>query len=130
MKIIRDSSGSVDLDEFLSRRLFAHFATASESEPRESPLWFLWEDGALWIIGNRRTDTFPHRIEAEHRCAVGIVDFDPERGIVQHVGFRGRATVQAFEKERAKRLMGRYLGVRWDRWDSRFKRSLDDPTAC
>ncbi|MBI3287260.1 MAG: pyridoxamine 5'-phosphate oxidase family protein [Chloroflexi bacterium] len=127
MKIIRDRERSVDLEEFLSRPLFAHLATASEHGPRESPVWFLWEDGALWIIGNRRTDTFPARIEHEPRCAMGIVDFDPMRGLVQHLGFRGKAFVERFDRDRAKRLLRRYLGEREEYWDPRFIESLGDP---
>lgn len=127
MRVIRDRPGSVDLDEFLARPLFAHLATTSEHGPRESPVWFLWEDGALWIIGSRETDTFPDRIEREPRCAIGIVDFDRERGLVQHVGFRGRATVQPFDPQRARRLLCRYLGTPEEEWDGRFRCTLGDP---
>ncbi len=127
MRVIRDRPKSVDLDEFLSRPLFAHLATASKSGPRESPVWFLWEGGFLWILGSRRTDTFPARIAREPRCAIGIVDFDRARGLVQHVGLRGHATVRPFDRERAKRLLRRYLGEQEDRWDPRFRNTLDDP---
>ncbi len=126
MKIIRDRLKSVDLDDFLSRPLFAHLATASELGPRDSPAWFLWEAGAIWIIGNRRTDTFPTRVERERRCALGIVDFDRSSGLVQHVGFRGCATVKPFDKERARRLLRRYLGEQESQWDVRFRETLDD----
>jgi hypothetical protein len=97
MKLIHDWSRPVDLEEFLSRLLFAHLASASEEGPRESPVWFLWEDGAVWIIGSLRDDSFPRRIEREPRCAIGIVDFDLERGLVHHVGMRGRASVEPFD---------------------------------
>lgn len=128
MKIIRDRLKSVDLDEFLSRPLFAHLATMSEFGPRESPVWFLWEEESLWMIGNRRTDTFPIRIQEEPRCAIGVVEFDHVRGLVRHVGFRGRATVEPFDKERAKRIFRRYLGQREEEWDvARFIAPLDDP---
>jgi hypothetical protein len=107
MEIIRDRASSVDLEEFLARPRFAHLATASERGPRDSPVWFLWEDHAVWIIGSKATDTFPERIEAEARCAVGIVDFDRGLGHVQHVGMRGRATVERFDSRRARRLLAR-----------------------
>jgi nitroimidazol reductase NimA-like FMN-containing flavoprotein (pyridoxamine 5'-phosphate oxidase superfamily) len=126
VRVIRDRQRSVDLDAFLARPLFAHLATASELGPRESPVWFLWEDGAIWIIGSRRDDTFPARIEREPRCAIGIVDFDRSRGLVQHVGFRGRATVMPFDKERARRLLRRYLGEEEAQWDQRFRATLVD----
>jgi hypothetical protein len=127
MKVIRDLPGSVELDEFLARPLFGHLATASEQGPRESPVWFLWEDGAIWIIGSRRTDTFPARLERDSRCAIGIVDFDRERGLVHHVGMQGTATIEAFDPHRARRLLGRYLGGTSDSWDPRFRDTLADP---
>lgn len=134
MRIVRDTGSHFDLDEeaahalmngILKRPLFAHLATAAEEGPRESPVWFLWEDGALWIIGNYRTDSFPKRIEREPRCALGIVDFDVSTGLVQHVGFRGRARLEPHDAERMKRLLARYMGET-ERWDSRFVEILYD----
>jgi hypothetical protein len=135
MKIVRETGSHFDLDEHAARRLlndllvrpaFAHLATGSESGPRESPVWFLWEDEALWIIGNNQTDSFPKRIELEPRCAIGIVNFDVAGGTVQHVGFRGRAHLEPHDKERMMRLLGRYLGE-VGKWDERFVKILDDP---
>ncbi len=134
MKIVQ-AGDNFDVDETASRRLleqvlarplFAHLATASEQGPRESPVWFLWEEESLWIIGNHRTDTFPQRIEREPRCAIGIVDFDLATGFVQHVGFRGRARLEPHDEERMKRLLRRYLGEQEQRWDPRFLAVLDD----
>lgn len=124
MKVIQDRPRTVELEEFLSRPLFAHLSTSSEQGPRESPVWFLWEDDALWILGSRTTDTFPIRIESDPRCALGIVDFDRTAGRVQHVGFRGRATVEPFDADRARRLLTRYLGGDETVWDERFRRTL------
>ncbi|HKR00537.1 MAG TPA: pyridoxamine 5'-phosphate oxidase family protein [Pyrinomonadaceae bacterium] len=111
--------------DLLSRPLFAHLATASESGARSSPVWFLWEEGSLWIIGNYRTDSFPKRIEQDPRCAIGIVNFDVATGLVQHVGFRGRAFLQPHDEERVKRLLSRYMG-KLDNWDPRFVEILGD----
>jgi hypothetical protein len=127
MKVIRDRPRSVDLDEFLARPLFAHLATASDEGPRVSPVWFLWEDGVIWIIGSRRTDSFPARVEGDSRCAIAVVDFDREQGLVQHVGMRGRATIEPFDPQRAERLLARYLGAGGDTWDRRFRDTLGDP---
>jgi hypothetical protein len=135
MKIIGQTGSHFDLkagqarvllDEFLSRPLFAHLATGSELGPRESPVWFLWEDEAVWIIGNYKTDSFPSRLEREPRCALGIVDFDRATGLVQHVGFRGRARLQPHDRERLQRLLSRYLGPRLADWDERFVEVLGD----
>lgn len=134
MQIVRETGSHFDLDDggarrlledLLSRPLFAHLATASDEGPRESPVWFLWEDGALWIIGNYRTDTFPKRVEHEPRCAIGIVDFDAATGLVQHAGFRGRARLMPHDPERMERLLSRYMGER-SRWDPRFVEILND----
>jgi hypothetical protein len=127
VKVIRDRPKSVELDEFLARPLFAHLVTASEEGPRDSPVWFLWEDGAIWIIGSRRSDTFPARLEHEARCAIGIVDFDRKEGLVHHVGMRGHATLEPFEADRARRLLTRYLGNKSESWDRRFRETLGDP---
>jgi len=134
MKIVRETGSHFDLGDeearrlleaVLSRPLFAHLATDSNDGPRESPVWFLWEEGALWIIGNRVTDSFPSRVVREPRCAVGVVDFDAATGKVLHVGFRGRARVEAHDAERMRRLLGRYMGEE-ARWDPRFLEILDD----
>lgn len=126
MQIIWDGSrGTFDLDEFLSRPLFAHLATASEHGPRDSPVWFAWEEGMLWIIGDSG-DTFPRRVEEEPRCAIGIVDFDRKTGLVQHAGFRGRATVESFDRDRVRRLFSRYLPGEEAAWDAVFKEASND----
>ncbi|HYP53225.1 MAG TPA: pyridoxamine 5'-phosphate oxidase family protein [Pyrinomonadaceae bacterium] len=135
MKLVRETGSHFDLgdeearrllEEVLSRPLFAHLATASDEGPRESPVWFLWEGGALWIIGNRVTDSFPARVGREPRCAVGVVDFNVETGTVLHVGFRGRARLEGHDPARMERLLGRYMGERAS-WDARFVEILDDP---
>jgi hypothetical protein len=134
MKIVRETGSHFDLDDeralglladLLSRPLFAHLATASDEGPRESPVWFLWEEGALWVVGNYRTDSFPKRIEREPRCAVGVVDFDAATGLVRHAGFRGRASLLPHDPARMERLLSRYMGER-ARWDSRFVEILGD----
>ncbi len=134
MEIVRETGSHFDLggeaarelmESVLARPLFAHLATASEHGPRESPVWFLWEGGALWVIGNYKTDTFPLRVEREPRCAVGVVDFDASAGLVRHVGGRGRARLEPHDPARMERLLGRYMGGR-DCWDPRFVEILDD----
>lgn len=128
MQIVGRRSENVDLNEFLARPLFAHLATSTEDGPRDSPLWFLWEEEAVWFIAVSNENTFHERIRRDPRCAVGIVDFDHESGLVQHVGFRGRATLESWDTDRAKRLLARYLGEDETRWHrERFLEGLDDP---
>lgn len=122
-----ESDPSLDLGEVLARPLFAHLATASPEGPRGSPVWFRWERGALWIIGNEKADTFPARVERDPQVAVGIVDFDRETGRVHHVGIRGRGNVEPLDPGRARRLLANYLGNDEGEWDPRFRDVLENP---
>src|SRR5262249_42710037 len=97
-----------DLDEFLSRPLYAHLAHNSDEGPRESPVWFHWDGQALWIIGGT---TFPENLKRDPRCAIGIVDWDPATGLSHHVGFRGKA--EAFRSTA--------------RWPRRFSEGISAP---
>ncbi len=125
MKILRDRGRPYDLDEFLKQPLFAHLATQSVEGARDSPCWFLWENGALWIIGEKGVNSFLTRIEIDRRVAVGIVDFDVNTGRVRHVGFRGTATIEPWDPERGRRLLARYLGDDTSKWDrDRFQSNL------
>ncbi|MBB6450815.1 nitroimidazol reductase NimA-like FMN-containing flavoprotein (pyridoxamine 5'-phosphate oxidase superfamily) [Geomicrobium halophilum] len=124
MEIIRGSN-SFDLNEFLKRPLFAHLSTITKDErPRESPVWFYWDNECIWIIGTS-SDSFPGRIKEKPRCAIGIVELDHTTGKVLHAGFRGQATVEPFDQGIAKRLLSRYLGPEEENWDPRF-RNLGD----
>lgn len=114
---------TVDVDKFLRRPLMAHLATASEDGPRDSPVWFLWEEGAVWLIGNHR-DSFPKRIKRDGRCAIGIVDFDVQRGLLQHVSMRGSATVVPIDMARMHRLLARYLGDDKRSWNQWFREQV------
>jgi hypothetical protein len=106
-----------ELDEFLSRPLYAHLAHNSDRGPRESPVWFHWDGQAFRIIGGT---SFPANLKRDPRCALGIVDWDPATGRSQHVGVRGRAEVLAFDPAMARTIFRRYFGPQEDDWDRRF----------
>lgn len=112
--------------DLLAKPLLAYLATGSPEGPRSSPVWFLWENSALWLIGNEE-DSFPKRLRAEPRCAVSIVDFDVARGILRHVGIRGRAEILALDHARLHRLLARYLGPDPDKWNPWFKINIVAP---
>ncbi|MFB6200647.1 MAG: pyridoxamine 5'-phosphate oxidase family protein [Halorhabdus sp.] len=109
----------VALDELLERPLFCFLATTDDGAPRVSPLWFLWADRAVWIVGDR-SKTYPARIEADPRTALAVVDFEPETGTVQHVGMRGRASVEPHDPARAEQVLAKYLGPDRAEWDREF----------
>jgi hypothetical protein len=106
-----------DLDEFLSRPLYAHLAHNSEHGPRESPVWFHWDGQAIWIIGG---ESFPANLKRDPRCALGIVDWEPAMGLSHHVGLRGRAEVLPFDAAMARTIFRRYFGPDESDWDQRF----------
>jgi pyridoxamine 5'-phosphate oxidase-like protein len=118
-------SHDFDVEVFLKKPLFAHLATASPQGPRDSPVWFLWEEGALWLVGTER-DSFPKRIAVEPRCAVGIVEFDLARGLLRHVGIRGTGAVVSLDRARLKRFLSRYLGEDEADWKGHFKAAVID----
>jgi nitroimidazol reductase NimA-like FMN-containing flavoprotein (pyridoxamine 5'-phosphate oxidase superfamily) len=106
-----------DLDEFLSRPLYAHLAHNSENGPRESPVWFHWDGSHIWIIGGT---TFPRNLARDPRCALGVVDWHPASGRSQHVGVRGTAEVLPYDVAMARTIFRRYFGPDEEDWDHRF----------
>lgn len=106
-----------ELDEFLSRPLYAHLAHNAEQRPRESPCWFHWDGEAIWIIGGT---SFPENLKRDPRCALGIVDWSPVIGLSQHVGSRGKAEVLPFDREMARTIFRKYFGPVETDWDPRF----------
>ena len=113
-----------DVDSFLARPLMAHLATCGEAGPCETPVWFLWEDGAIWMIASS-SSSFPKRLQRDPKAAIGIVDFDLERGVLRHLGLRGVATVESVDVERRTRLIRRYLGSQ-EQWDPWFREAVID----
>ena len=122
MKIIEKSVSAgnravFDLDEFLSRPLYAHLAHNSEQGPRESPVWFYWDGQAVWIIGGT---SFPANLKRDPLFALGIVDWDAATGLSHHVGMRGQAEVLPFDRAMARTTFRRYFGPDEADWDPRF----------
>jgi predicted pyridoxine 5'-phosphate oxidase superfamily flavin-nucleotide-binding protein len=110
----------VPIDEFLDRPLFCFLGTVSAAgDPRVSPLWYRWEAGAIWIVGDTER-TYLDRVRRRPAVALAVVDADPRAGRVQHVGLRGRGTVEPFDRELVGRLLARYLGDDRAAWDERF----------
>jgi nitroimidazol reductase NimA-like FMN-containing flavoprotein (pyridoxamine 5'-phosphate oxidase superfamily) len=119
MEVIEDTLDA-PLADLLSRRLFCFLAQTSEGGPRLSPLWFLWEDDALWIVARLNGRSYPERVERDPRSAVAVVDFDPETGRVEHVGMRGKASLVPYDEGRAHRLFAKYLGEDPAAWPEMF----------
>lgn len=115
-----------DLDLVLAKPLMAHLSTVDNGEPRDSPVWFIWEESCLWILGTTK-DSFIKRLKQEPRCAVGIVDFNLEKGVLKHVGIRGFSQVEAVDQNRLDRFVSKYLGRDSDEWNRWFVEHVVDP---
>lgn len=118
-----------DPDLVLSLPLMANLATMSEDGPRNAPVWFLWEDGALWLPGGARGSSV-RRLERDPRCAVEVVHYENGAGVLAHLGVRGQGTVGAMEADRFRRMLAKYLGpdeVAWNPWFVENVARIDDP---
>ncbi|MCF1593691.1 pyridoxamine 5'-phosphate oxidase family protein [Streptomyces muensis] len=113
-----------DVDTFLQRPLTARIAT---NGPTVRPVWFLWEDGAFWVLTGPWTRLFD-RVRDDPAVALVVDECDPATGLVRQVIARGRAELVSFDVPRGRRKLARYLGADEARWDARFVRYLyDDP---
>ena len=120
-----------DPDDVLSRPLMANLATVTaDGAPRNAPMWFIWEDDAIWLLGSTEASAVKH-LERDPRCAVEIVYFDNEAGILLHLGLRGAATIEPMDPDRFKRLLHKYLGpeVNWNRWFIDTVADIDHPNG-
>lgn len=118
-----------DPNELLDRPLMANLATISgDGAPRNAPVWFLWEDGAIWLLGSS-TGSSVKRLAADPRCAVEIVHFVNEEGVLLHLGLRGSASIEPICPDRFKRVLRKYLGdeARWNEWFIENIARIDDP---
>ena len=113
-----------EIDDFLSRPLTARVAT---NGPTVRPVWFLWEDGAFWILTGPWARLLS-RVRADPALALVVDECDLSTGRIRQVIARGSAEVLAFDVARGRRKLARYLGDDEERWDQRFRRYLyEDP---
>ena len=118
-----------DPDDILHRPLMANLATVSpDGAPRNAPVWFLWEAGVLWMPGSADGSAVRH-LTREPRCAVEIVHFDNEAGILLHVGLRGTASIAPMPPALFRRLLHKYLGPEadWNPWFIDTIAEIDHP---
>lgn len=121
-----------DPEDVLRLPLVANLATIdAKGAPRNAPVWFQWEGGALFMLADEGSSSL-RRIECDPRVAVEIVEYDNARGIMRHLGLRGRATVEAMDEALFRRLLARYLGAEeslWNPWFIENVARLSDPTG-
>jgi len=124
MNIVKQKDFEFDL--VLQKPLMAHLSTVEADEPRDSPVWFIWEDDSLWIFGTSE-DSFVRRLKEEPRCAIGIVDFNLDKGVLRHVGIRGTSNIEDVDPNRLFRFVSKYLGDDKEKWNKWFVKNIVDP---
>ncbi|WP_103334703.1 pyridoxamine 5'-phosphate oxidase family protein [Amycolatopsis sp. CA-126428] len=108
------------IDDFLARPLTARVATDG---PTVRPTWYLWEDGAFWILSGPWS-RLPALLRSRPRVALCVDVCDLETGVVLQVLASGDAEVRPFDVARGRRKLVRYLGADEQRWDPRFREYL------
>lgn len=120
-----------DPEDVLRLPLMGNLATlAEDGAPRNAPVWFQWNGGALWMLGGAGNAS-TRRVARDPRVAVEIVDYDNSAGILRHLGLRGRATVEPMDHDLFRRLLTRYLGPpeTWNTWFIDEVARIDDPAG-
>lgn len=120
-----------DPQDVLNLPLMAFLATVDASgAPRTAPVWFAWEDGALWMLSDESASSAA-RIAADGRVSVEIVDYNNDQGVLRHLGLRGSATVEPMDQALFRRLLTRYLGnpETWNPWFIDKIARIDSPSG-
>lgn len=118
-----------DPDLVLKQPLMANLATIGPEGPCNAPVWFLWEEDALFMLASTDNSSI-RRIKADPRVAVEIVDYDNYEGRLLHLGLRGRAEIKEMDPALFKRLLQKYLDpdeTRWNPWFIENVAQIDDP---
>ena len=103
-----------DMEIFLDRPLLARLGTANlqTGQPHVTPVWFLWEDGSLWISVYSSTRK-GRELLANPRCSV-VIDVDESGLSLRAVLCEGTAELLAgptdFTTAMFTRIYSRYLG--------------------
>ncbi|WGH79226.1 pyridoxamine 5'-phosphate oxidase family protein [Jannaschia ovalis] len=121
-----------DPDRVLALPLVANLATVTaDGAPRNAPVWFAWEAGVMWMLG-AEDGASVRRLARDPRCAVEVVEYDNEAGVMRHVGLRGTATVEPMDPALFRRLLARYLGPEagWNPWFITEVARIEDPAGC
>ena len=111
------TAGPFDVDMFLAQSLLARVAAAG---PSVRAVWFLWEEGCFWWLTGSWA-RLPAILAEDPRVAVIVDTCDLDSGTVRQVSARGNAELLAFDPDRARRKLVRYLGPDESTWDARFQ---------
>ncbi len=104
---------TLQVENFLARPLLGRLATASpDGQPHVVPVWFLWEDGAVWISSYQSTRKVID-LEKNAKCAL-VVDVETAQDGLTAVTLEGDAELlrapQAQIRPRIEAIYTKYLG--------------------
>jgi hypothetical protein len=80
-----------EVDAFLAEQRTCRVATVGRNGPHATPLWFVWQDGALWLTSLSRSQRWTD-LQNDPRIAV-VVDAGEAYGELRGVELRGRVEV-------------------------------------
>ena len=101
------------VDRFLAQpKILGRLATVSASgQPHVVPVWFLWEDGCIWIHSYATTRKV-RQLQRHPKCAFVVDVFESAEGLTG-VLFEGTATLitepHSEVRSRAEKVYRRYL---------------------
>lgn len=80
-----------EVDAFLAEQRTCRVATVGSTGPHATPLWFVWQEGALWLTSLSRSQRWTD-LQNDPRIAV-VVDAGEDYGELRGVEMRGRVEV-------------------------------------
>ncbi|HET6258111.1 pyridoxamine 5'-phosphate oxidase family protein [Pseudonocardia sp.] len=80
-----------EVDAFLAEQRTCRVATVGRNGPHATPLWFVWQGGALWLTSLSRSQRWTD-LQNDPRVAV-VVDAGEAYGELRGVELRGRVEV-------------------------------------
>lgn len=104
---------SIEASEFLSGKLIGRLATASTNgQPHVVPVWFLWENEALWISSYRSTRKVID-LERNPKSAI-VIDVEESGGGLTAVMIEGNCELITQSRAEAQKMIEKiylkYLG--------------------
>jgi hypothetical protein len=83
--------GKAELDAFLTEQRTCRVATASQDGPHLTPLWYVWDETALWLYSVVRSQRWTD-ISRDRRVAV-LVDTGDAYGELRGAELRGAVEI-------------------------------------
>jgi Pyridoxamine 5'-phosphate oxidase len=80
-----------EVDAFLAEQLTCRVATVGTNGPHATPLWYVWQDGAIWLTSLSRSQRWTD-LQNDPRIAV-VVDAGEAYTELRGVELRGRVEV-------------------------------------